>query len=313
MALVSFRDALKKYDSRITVNHLTLDIGQGEIFGLLGPNGAGKSTSIRMAAGLLPLDGGDITLDGRSVRSQPLEVKRRLGLVPQELAIYEQLTAWENVAFFGRLYGLRGKLLKQRVEEALGFVGLADRAGDKPHTFSGGMKRRLNIACAITHRPMLIIMDEPTVGIDPHSRNHILESVRELNRLGSTVIYTTHYMEEVEAICTRIGIIDQGKLIASGTKDQLRRQAGQDIVLSLETDRRDQEAIREIRSHPRIRHVSEGDGGRLDLTVDDSPTVLQDVLFILNKHQVSLKQLTRNEPNLESLFLHLTGRSLRDA
>src|SRR4029453_11095282 len=198
MSLVTFREVVKKYDTTLTVNHLTLHIGEGEIFGLLGPNGAGKSTSIHMLSGLLEPSAGDILVDGFSIRKQPLEVKKRIGLVPQELAIYESLTARENVTFFAKLYGLRGSLLRDRVDEALQFVGLLERAKDKPSTFSGGMKRRLNIACAIMHRPKLIIMDEPTVGIDPQSRNHILESVRALNKLGSTVIYTSHYMEEVE-------------------------------------------------------------------------------------------------------------------
>lgn len=313
MSLVTFKDVVKKYDSTITVNHLTFDIGEGEIFGLLGPNGAGKSTSIHMLSGLLPLSGGEITVGGHSIRKQPLEVKRLIGLVPQELAIYDMLTAWENVSFFAKLYGLRGKLLKQRVEESLQFVGLLERAKDKPSTFSGGMKRRLNIACAITHRPKLIIMDEPTVGIDPQSRNHILESVRELNRLGSAIIYTSHYMEEVDAICSRIGIVDKGKLIACGSKEQLRQQVGQEERIIFEVDQAHPAAAKEMGEHPAVKHIDEQEGQRrLEVTVKDSPSVLQDLLFILQKHSITLRQLTRVEPNLESLFLQLTGRSLRD-
>jgi ABC-2 type transport system ATP-binding protein len=313
MSLVSFRDVVKKYDTKVTVNHLSLEIGEGEVFGLLGPNGAGKSTTINMLAGLLNATSGDITVGGYSIGKQPLEVKRRIGLVPQELAIYETLTAKDNVTFFGKLYGLRGKLLKERVAEALQFVGLLEKAGDQPQTFSGGMKRRLNIACAIMHRPKLIIMDEPTVGIDPQSRNHILDSVRELNKLGSTVIYTSHYMEEVEAICSRVGILDNGKLIACGTKEELKQQAGQDEKLIFEIDRQLGQAMEELKQHPGVRQIDEQNNGTtLEVTVKESSSMLQDLLFILQKHGITLRKLTRVEPNLESMFLQMTGRTLRD-
>ncbi|GFN32042.1 ABC transporter ATP-binding protein [Paenibacillus xylaniclasticus] len=311
--LVEFKEVVKKYDAVTTVNYLTLDIEEGEVFGLLGPNGAGKSTTISMLSGLVEMSGGDIVVGGFSVKKSPIDVKRQIGIVPQDLALYETLSARENVTFFGKLYGLRGKLLQERVDEALQFVGLTDRAKDKPSTFSGGMKRRLNIACAIVHRPKLIVMDEPTVGIDPQSRNHILESVRELNRLGSTIIYTSHYMEEVEAICTRVGIIDRGKLIALGTKEQLILQSGQEDKLEFELDRDSQDAVSEISSHPRVNNVKQVDERHLEIGIKDSPTVLQDLLFILNKHNVTVRKLTRIEPGLETLFLQLTGRSLRDA
>lgn len=313
MNLVTFREVVKKYDTTITVNHLSFNIDQGEIFGLLGPNGAGKSTTIHMLAGLLKPSGGDILVEGFSIRKHPLEVKKRIGLVPQELAIYETLTARENVTFFAKLYGLRGSLLSDRVDEALQFVGLLDKAKDKPSTFSGGMKRRLNIACAIMHRPKLIIMDEPTVGIDPQSRNHILESVRELNKLGSTVIYTSHYMEEVEAICTRIGILDEGKLIACGTKDELKRQVGQEEKLIFVIDKKSAPAMKEMAEHPGVLQLAERDNSlTLEVTVKESLSILQDLLFILQKHGINIRKLTREEPNLESLFLQMTGRTLRD-
>lgn len=226
MALAVLSDVVKRYDGKLIVDHVNFNIQEGEIFGLLGPNGAGKSTTISMICGLLQADSGDIIIDGLSVRERPLEVKKRIGLVPQELALYENMTASDNVSFFGRLYGLRGQLLKERTQEALEFTGLSDRARDKPSTFSGGMKRRLNIACAIMHRPRLIIMDEPTVGIDPQSRNHILESVKALNKMGSSVIYTSHYMEEVAAICDRVAIMDQGHIIACGTENEPARTGG---------------------------------------------------------------------------------------
>ncbi|QMV40325.1 ABC transporter ATP-binding protein [Cohnella cholangitidis] len=312
MALVQFRGVVKKYETHISVNHLNLNIEQGEIFGLLGPNGAGKSTTIHLLAGLLSLDSGEITLDGYSAAKNPLEVKSRIGLVPQELAIYEMLSARENVTFFGRLFGLKGGLLKERVEEALTFTGLNHYAKDKPSTFSGGMKRRLNIACAIMHRPKLIIMDEPTVGIDPQSRNHILESVKQLNAMGSTIIYTSHYMEEVEAISTKIGIMDQGKLVAHGTKDELIQQAGLQERLLLQTNKLTDGAAEEIRKHPRVTSFQRREDSQLELVLQQSQTYLQDILFVLGKHDLKLQKLTRVEPDLESLFLTLTGRTLRD-
>ncbi len=313
MPIVSMEQVVKKYDSKLSVDHLTLTVEDGEIFGLLGPNGAGKSTTIHMLSGLLPPDSGEIRVSGRSVAKQPLEVKRNIGLVPQDLAIYEQLTARENVTFFARLYGLRGAELRERTEEALAFAGLLEHSKEKACAMSGGMKRRLNIACAVMHRPKLVIMDEPTVGIDPQSRNHILEAVRALNRSGSTIIYTSHYMEEVEAISTRVGIMDHGRLIAIGNKEALIRQTGLEAKIVLQTDRSSAEAAEEIKHHPRVTSLRERDEHILEIGLDGSQTYVQDMLFILNKHGLSLQKLTREEPNLEQLFLHLTGRTLRDA
>ncbi|PYI54448.1 ABC transporter ATP-binding protein [Paenibacillus flagellatus] len=311
MDYVQAKDVVKRYGSQLSVDHLSFGIREGEVYGLLGPNGAGKSTTIKMMCGLLKPDSGDITIGGLSVRSHPLEVKKRIGVVPQDLAIYEDLTARENVTFFAKLYGLRGKELESRVDEALGFVGLLDRQKDKPGAYSGGMKRRLNIACAITHRPSLIIMDEPTVGIDPQSRNHILESVRTLNRSGSTIIYTTHYMEEVEAIGTRIGIMDHGRLIASGTKEELVRQLAREEKLVIRTDGAKLSAIEELREHRMVQRV-DVEGDELTVYLPSSSSYLQDILFILSKHEVSIQTLTRVEPDLETVFLSLTGRTLRD-
>jgi len=309
--LVELDSVVKKYGSKVSVDHLNLDIREGEIFGLLGPNGAGKSTTINMLAGLLKPDRGTIRLAGFSVREQPLEAKRRIGLVPQDLAIYEDMSAWDNVVFFARLYGLKGTLLKERAEEALAFVGLQDRKKDKPKSFSGGMKRRLNIACAIAHRPKLIIMDEPTVGIDPQSRNHILDSVRKLNEMGSSVIYTSHYMEEVAAISTRVGIMDEGRLIACGTQEELRAKVSGEEKLAIAAPDIPEAAVEELGQHPRVLRVAKRDDS-LDVYLASSQTYLQDILFILSKHQVRIRTLTQSGPDLETLFLALTGRSLRD-
>ncbi|WP_025692003.1 ABC transporter ATP-binding protein [Paenibacillus zanthoxyli] len=311
MALASLTDVVKRYDSKLTVDHVNLSINEGEIFGLLGPNGAGKSTTISMLCGLLKMDGGSIVIDGISVAKQPLEAKKRIGLVPQDLALYEDLTTWENASFFGKLYGLRGELLKERVKEALEFTGLADRAKDKPSTFSGGMKRRLNIACAIMHRPKLIIMDEPTVGIDPQSRNHILESVKALNKLGSTVIYTSHYMEEVEAICDRVAIMDKGHIIACGTEKELRERVAHEEKIIIKAGSITPDLILELKQHPRVTRV-EAEGETLELYLPSSQSELQDILFIFAKHGGVIQMLQIEQPDLETLFLSLTGRTLRD-
>ncbi|WP_152392269.1 ABC transporter ATP-binding protein [Paenibacillus guangzhouensis] len=311
MSFIELNQVLKRYDTKVSVNHLSLKIEKGEVFGLLGPNGAGKSTTIHMLTGLLPYDQGEILIDGRSVHKHTLDIKKKIGLVPQDLAIYEALTARENVTFFGRLYGLRGKLLRERVDEALDFVGLKDRASDKPGAYSGGMKRRLNIACAIMHHPELIIMDEPTVGIDPQSRNHIMESIRKLNAMGSTIIYTSHYMEEVEAISTRVGIMDHGKLIACGTKEELLEQLGRDEKMFITVDTLRDPALAELRRHPHILSV-EVQENELEILLKPTDTVFQDILFILSNHQIKPISFKRVEPNLEALFLSLTGRTLRD-
>lgn len=315
MNMVHIHDAVKKFNNKLVVDHLQLTIDEGEVFGLLGPNGAGKSTTIHMLTGLLPLDGGDIRVGGVSIKDRPLEAKRNIGIVPQDLAIYESMSARSNITFFAKLYGLRGKQLHARVDEALELVGLSDRQHDKPSSFSGGMKRRLNIACAITHKPKLIIMDEPTVGIDPHSRNHILESVRLLNRAGSTIIYTSHYMEEVEAISTRVGIMNQGRLIACGTERELKEQIGQSDKLTLSlivtADSNLDAAVRECSQHPLIKHATTSDNS-LELVLTSADSGLQDILFILSKHHIAVRSFEREQPNLEMLFLSLTGRQLRD-
>ncbi|WP_028545735.1 ABC transporter ATP-binding protein [Paenibacillus taiwanensis] len=315
MSLLRVEQVVKRFDNRVAVDHLNIQIEKGEIYGLLGPNGAGKSTTIQMITGLLPIDSGDIVLEGKSVKQSPLHTKRKIGIVPQDLAIYEKVSARHNVQYFARLYGLRGKLLQERVDEALERVGLSERQQDLAASFSGGMKRRLNIACAITHRPPLIIMDEPTVGIDPHSRNHILDSVKKLKEDGSTIIYTSHYMEEVSAVSTRIGIMNDGRLIATGTEAELRQQFGTDEKLTIETvevlDHHGAAAINELQKHPHVRQASLL-GNTMELLLKPGEGSLQDILFIMAKHQLSIRSMKREEPNLETLFLTLTGRQLRD-
>jgi len=221
--ILKTKDLTKKYDDKIVVDNLNIEINEGEIFGLLGPNGAGKSTTMNMICNLIRPTYGSVEFMGKSLKKNKKELLSKLGYIPQELAIHESLKAWENVELFTSLFGIKGKELKDRIDESLDYVGLSERREDYAKNFSGGMKRRLNIACAIGHHPNLLIFDEPTVGIDPQSRNFILEKIKESNRNGATVIYTSHYMEEVEAICDRIAIMDNGKLIAIGSSEELKK------------------------------------------------------------------------------------------
>jgi len=309
--MIKINNLVKKYNQNIAVDHISFHVKEGEIFGLLGPNGAGKSTTINCICGLLKLDQGEITVDGINLKKDSLEAKKRLGLVPQELAIFDQLTAYENIEFFGKLAGLRGPLLKERINEALSFVGLSDKAKLTPSGYSGGMKRRLNIACAIVHHPKIIIMDEPTVGIDPQSRNHILDSVKQLNKLGSTVIYTSHYMEEVESVCNRIAIMDNGRLIALGTQDELKKLVLEEEKILINALDINYNAVDEIKALNTVKDVLL-DKNKLEIITTSSQFVLQDILFILSSHQVKIKGIQVVEPDLETVFLSLTGKKLRD-
>lgn len=232
--ILSTKDLTKKYRNKVVVDNLNLEIRKGEIFGLLGPNGAGKSTTMNMICSIVKPTAGSIEFLGKNPWKQKREIIHKLGYIPQDLAIHGNLKAWENVELFTSLYGIKGEKLKRTVEESLEYVGLLEKKNEFAKTFSGGMKRRLNIACAIGHQPDLLIFDEPTVGIDPQSRNFILEKIKESNQKGATVIYTSHYMEEVEAICTRIAIMDNGKIIACGTSEELKKlvtNGSEDITL----------------------------------------------------------------------------------
>lgn len=308
---IKLENVIKRYGNNLAVDNISLEIKDEEIFGLLGPNGAGKSSTIKMIMGLLKPNSGEITVNGIDVMKDSLNAKRILGLVPQELAIYENMTALENVEFLGRLYGLKGKKLKEMAEEALQFTGLADKRKEVPKKFSGGMKRRLNIACSIVHQPKIIIMDEPTVGIDPQSRNHILESIKELNRRGATIIYTSHYMEEVESICSRIGIIDFGKLIALGSKDELVSSIWEDQKIIIEGYNISFNSIEGIKSIEEVRDVALK-GNRIEVICKSPNEILQKVLGKLGEGNITVRNIDIKQADLESVFLKLTGRKLRD-
>ncbi|WP_199426786.1 ABC transporter ATP-binding protein [Thermaerobacillus caldiproteolyticus] len=311
MNILEIKNVTKKFGDFIAVDNMSLAVAEGEIFGFLGANGAGKSTTINMISGLLRANAGEIKILGKNIAKHSKFAKMNIGIVPQDIAIYEDLTAYENVKFFAGLYGLRGSQLKERVEEALQFVGLSDKHKSYPKNFSGGMKRRLNIACAIAHRPKLIIMDEPTVGIDPQSRNYILASVKKLNEMGCTIIYTSHYMEEVEEICTRIAIIDHGKIIAEGTKEQLKAiiTNTKDIWIEVRsTENIDTNKIKEISGVKAVQFEE----NMIKISSDTGVNNLNSIIQCLINDGVEIRSLEEKSPNLETVFLTLTGRNLRD-
>lgn len=311
MKIVKIEGLTKKFGNLTAVDNINLNIEEGEIYGLLGPNGAGKSTIINILCGLLTMDKGTIEILGKDIEKNSTYTKQNIGVVPQDIAIYEDLTAYENVKFFASLYGLKGSELKEKVEEALKFVGLLDKKKHYPKNFSGGMKRRLNIACAIAHRPKLIIMDEPTVGIDPQSRNHILQSVKKLNTLGCTIIYTTHYMEEVEAICKNIAIIDHGKVIAQGTQEELKSIVTDMNFVELTVDDVDKVNIEELKAIVGIVQIEIVDE-KIKIESKRDVTNLDKIILFFTTNSISIKNIESKNPDLESVFLTLTGRKLRD-
>ncbi|PDW05007.1 hypothetical protein CJ255_01000 [Candidatus Viridilinea mediisalina] len=297
--------------SQPSVQGVSFAIRKGEIFGLLGPNGAGKSTTISMLSCLMPPGGGTVQIAGHDVVQHAHEVKQRIGLIPQELALYPALSAHDNLRYFGGIYGLRGRMLRQRVTEALAMVGLSNRTHDKVNTFSGGMKRRVNIAAGLLHRPEILFLDEPTVGVDPQSRNFIFDNVEALNREGMTIVYTTHYMEEVERLCQRIAIVDQGKLIALDTPRALIEALGGGVVMLNVPEGTPESLDATLRTCPGVLEVRRIDG-RIALNTQAVSQALTGALAALEAAGVALNGLQVLEPNLETVFLELTGRSLRD-
>ncbi|QIB27269.1 ABC transporter ATP-binding protein [Caloranaerobacter azorensis] len=305
-------DNLKKYFKKIkAVDGISFEVKKGEIFGLLGPNGAGKSTTISMISTLFKPTSGDIFFKGRSILENPIEIRKNLGIVPQEIALYPTLSGYENLRFWGNAYGLRGKKLKIRIEEVSEIIGIKDRLKDKVEKYSGGMKRRINIGVALLHKPELLIMDEPTVGIDPQSRKHILDTVLSLNKEGMTVIYTSHYMEEVEYLCNRISIMDRGKIIATGTKDELINIVNGQKVINLKFDKISKELIRKIKDINYISHIEVLDDEIILTTVNEN-TIFKDILDKVSETDSNILSIDVKKPNFESVFLHLTGKALRD-
>jgi ABC-2 type transport system ATP-binding protein len=301
----------KSYGTVRAVDGISFEVKQGEVFGLLGPNGAGKSTTISMISTLIRPSGGSILFEGRDILAEPKAIQKKLGVVPQDVALYPTLSGYENLAFWGNLYGLSGAALKKRIGEVAEIIGLNGRIRDRVDKYSGGMKRRLNIGAALMHMPELLIMDEPTVGIDPQSRNHILDTVLELNRRGMTILYTSHYMEEAEYLCTRICVMDQGKIIASGTKDELVGMIGEETEIVLLLESADGEAMDALGAVAGIESLRR-EGDRITIRCENADLILADVIAGVTAAGKHLRSVDVKKPNLETVFLHLTGKALRD-
>jgi len=329
--IIQIRGLKKQYappHGVFAVKGIDLDVMRGEIFSLLGPNGAGKTTTISMMSGLITPTAGEITIAGHSVTREPTAAKAAIGVVPQEIALYPTLSARQNLEFFGQMYGLRGRTLKMRVDEVLDFIGMTDRAKDRVDEYSGGMKRRVNIGVGLLHRPQIVFLDEPTVGIDPQSRRNILDAVKRLNAEGMTVLYTTHYMEEAQELSHRVGIIDHGEIIALGTQGELTQKVGEQDTVLLSVPDAPESLLNAMRALPgvdqcvRVSSLPNGNAngengnaaadGEIRLLARNSRAVLPDVIRLINEAGVSLRSVDIQEPTLEAVFLHLTGRALRD-
>jgi ABC-2 type transport system ATP-binding protein len=309
--LLTVSNLTKRFKEHCVLAGSSFTVGTGEVLCILGPNGAGKSTTINILTGVIPKDSGDIYFRNVPVGQQMRAYKQQLGFVPQDITLYEELTPEENISFFAALYGLSGRRRKDAVEEALSFAGLEQHRREKVKTFSGGMKRRLNIACAIAHHPSLVIMDEPTVGIDPQSRNHILESILQLRDAGMTIIYTTHYMEEVEAISSRIIIMDHGTIIAGGTKESLKESVAQDrqYTIEIEGDGKITESQFYTIAGVQKVHI---DGSSITISSVHGIENLDQIIGLLTDAQERIRNITSSTASLETVFLKLTGRMLRD-
>lgn len=302
----------KKFKAATAVDEVSLELKRGESVGLLGPNGAGKSTAISMISTLLKPTSGDVRLNGKSVLKNPTEMRRVLGVVPQKIALYEELSAYENLKFFGRIYGLSGSKLEQRIEAVLELVELADRKKEIVKNYSGGMQRRVNLAAAMLHEPEVLIMDEPTVGIDPQSRNHLLETIRRLNKeQGMTVLYTSHYMEEVEKLCDRVYIMDHGKVIASGTEEELKGILSEQETVWIEFDQSYPELFGKLEQVEGIKQAVASDN-RLKLVIPKGTRVLAALFHEAERYEAQIVNVNVQKPTLEDVFLRLTGRKLRD-
>jgi len=309
--LLDCRGLHKHFGDRAAVDGVSFHIARGETYGLLGPNGAGKTTTISMICGLLERDGGEVTVAGRAMDVNAVEAKSAIGYVPQELAIYPDLSARENLRFFGRLQRLTGPVLKERVEAVLALTGLDDRADDHVETYSGGMKRRLNIGIGLLHEPQLLVLDEPTVGVDPQSRNAILEAVDGLRREGMSILYTTHYMEEAERLCDRVGIIDEGHILAEGTRRELVALIGETDKVELIVSGPLAAAAEAVRGVDGVTGASVADGV-IEVSVRGARGVLAEIISAAASAGVAVRSVEVIEPDLEAVFLHLTGKALRD-
>ena len=311
--ILEVHNLVKKYNDLTAVKGISFNIQEGEIFSLLGPNGAGKTTTISVLSTLYAPTSGDATICGHSVSREPMAARRCIGVVPQELALYDDLTALENLRFWGQMYGLSGSELNARIDEVLEQIGLKDRTKARIKTYSGGMKRRVNIGVGLLHKPRILFMDEPTVGIDPQSRRAILDAVKELNRQGMTVLYTTHYMEEAQELADRVAIIDHGDLIAIGTQAELTRQVGEmdTLVLHVGVDEDPQSLLDLLNGMEGVAQANATDH-EISVVTAAAEDLITPVITRANEHGIKIHSIDIREPNLEAVFLQLTGRALRD-
>jgi len=311
MDIIDVQNLVKEYGSIKAVDNISLSVLDGDIYGLIGPNGAGKSTTISVISTLLKPTYGNVYVCGYSVTENPDKVRKLIGLVPQDIALYPTLTAKENLSFFGSLHGMHGKDIRIKIDEILDIIGLKEHRKNKVETFSGGMKRRLNIGVGLLNQPKLLILDEPTVGIDAQSRNHILETIKELNSRGMTILYTSHYMEEVDLLCNRIGIIDHGKLMAQGIKSEIKGLVGDKEKLNITLSNLTDEQLKQLKTIIGNNQLIY-DQGRLTILGSKVGRLLSQVILLLNDGNTLIHTIDIQEPNLESVFLHLTGRALRE-
>ena len=312
MKILEVKDVSKKYGKKQVLSGVSFDIEEGDIFGLIGPNGAGKSTLINIITGILDPLNGEVLIGGHSIKKKPIEAKKLIGLVPQELALSEDISAIDNLNFFASLYGLSGKKLKEAVNEALEVVGLTEKKKEKVKKFSGGMKRRLNLAAAIMHKPRLLILDEPTVGIDPQSRNNIFEYLRRVNSQDkTTILYTSHYMEEVEELCKNIFVIDEGREIAYGTLNSVKEKANGTVTIEIKADNINEDLIEKIRILDGALNV-EKEANTLNILHERNKVNLDELIKILQTSGAVIKAIQINELNLGEVFLQLTGKKLRE-
>lgn len=301
----------KSYGDKKVLNNISLEVEQGDIFGLIGPNGAGKSTLIQIVSGLLAADSGNIELFGMNYKKNEISIKEKLGLVPQELALYEELTAKDNLEYFGRMYGLKGKLLKDRIEYIMNVIGLDMKDKKLVKKYSGGMKRRLNLGCSVLHKPELLILDEPTVGVDAQSRNNIFDFLREIGKEGTTIIYTSHYMEEVETLCNKIFIIDLGEEIAYGEKNELKNMYGNNSEMTIYMEYVNDEIEKEIKRVNGVVNCSIEEE-KIILNINKKELNFTEVFKIIENNNLEIVNFSLKETNLEEIFLNLTGKKLRD-
>ncbi len=310
--VVKVENLVKRYKTLTALDNLSFEVNEGEIFGLLGPNGSGKTTAINCILSLLKYDKGSISVFGKEMKPSSYDIKKDIGIIMQNVAVFDELTVYQNIDYFCGLYISDKSTRKQYVEEAIKFVGLEDFRKFLPKKLSGGLLRRLNIACGIVHKPKLIILDEPTVAVDPQSRNNILEGICKLNRNGATIIYTSHYMEEVEQICTRIAILDKGRVIASGTKDELKEMISQGEKIIVEAFKISDEQIEQIRDNKNVVSADLDNNNILTIRTKAGASELANIITFINSNKISYGKIYSELPTLNDVFLEITGKELRD-